>query len=134
MNKKYFKGLELNDYEKEVFGLKRNRKYKKMNKKLDRNEPKYWDYDSFFFIQLYADLNAFIDSSKCAYSDMNSHTFVDNNGKERTQIDMINYILKLIQDYKKAELNCDLEDEEYLRQIESDILDNFKIILPSLWN
>ncbi|WRW34697.1 hypothetical protein CF5_0023 [Staphylococcus phage CF5] len=134
MNKKYFKGLELNDYEKEVFGLKRNRKYKKMNKKLGRNEPKYWDYDSFFFIQLYADLNAFIDSSKCAYSDMNSHTFVDNNGKERTQIDMINYILKLIQDYRKEVAGWDLEDEDCLRKLESDILDNFKIVLPSLWN
>ena len=64
MKKKYFKGLKLNDFEKEVFGLKRNRKYKKMNKKLGRNEPKYWNYDMSFFVQLYADLNAFIESSE----------------------------------------------------------------------
>ncbi|MGI4178328.1 hypothetical protein ACR2VM_26400, partial [Klebsiella pneumoniae] len=87
MKKKYFKGLKLNDFEKEVFGIKKNKKYKKMKKKLGRNEPKYWNYDMSFFIQLYADLNAFIESSN--HVDMEYHTFVDVDGKERTQIDMI---------------------------------------------
>ncbi|BAO09190.1 hypothetical protein phiSA039_0013 [Staphylococcus phage phiSA039] len=132
MKKKYFKGLKLNDFEKEVFGLKKNKKYKKMKKKLGRNEPKYWNYDMSFFIQLYADLNAFVESSN--HVDMEYHTFVDVDGKERTQIDMIKHILSLIKYYHKEMDDFDMDKYDELEQVQSKILDNFKIVLPSLWN
>ncbi|WID30806.1 hypothetical protein [Staphylococcus phage HMGUsa2] len=132
MKKKYFKGLKLNDFEKEVFGLKRNRRYKKMNKKLGRNEPKYWNYDMSFFVQLYADLNAFVESSN--HVDMEYHTFIDVDNIERTQIDMINHILSLIQFYHESMDSFDVDNADELEQVQSKILDNFKIVLPSLWN
>ncbi|AII26866.1 hypothetical protein OZ71_gp026 [Staphylococcus phage MCE-2014] len=134
MKKKYFKGLKLNDFEKEVFGLKRNRRYKKMNKKLGRNEPKYWNYDMSFFVQLYADLNAFIESSERSCIDMEWNTFVDVDGEERTQIDMIKHILSLIQYYHEEMDDFDMDKYDELEQVQNKILDNFKIVLPSLWN
>ncbi|UXR08195.1 hypothetical protein [Staphylococcus phage vB_ScaM-V1SC04] len=132
MKKRYFKGLKLNDFEKEVFGLKKNKKYKEMNKELGRNEPKYWNYDMSFFIQLYADLNAFVESSN--HVDMEYHTFTDIEGKERTQIDMIKHILSLIQLYHESKDSFNVDNEDEIEQVQNKILDNFKIVLPSLWN
>lgn len=132
MKKRYFKGLKLNDFEKEVFGLKKNKKYKKMNKELGRNEPKYWNYDMSFFIQLYADLNAFVESSN--HVDMEFHKFIDIEGKERTQIDMIKHILSLIQLYHESMGGFDVDNADEIEKLQNKILDNFKIVLPSLWN
>ncbi|WBF81716.1 hypothetical protein [Staphylococcus virus vB_SurM-PSU5] len=132
MKKRYFKGLKLNDFEKEVFGLKKNKKYKKMNKELGRNEPKYWNYGMSFFIQLYADLNAFVESSN--HVDMEFHKFIDIEGKERTQIDMIKHILSLIQLYHESMGGFDVDNEDEIEKVQNKILDNFKIVLPSLWN
>lgn len=134
MKKKYFKGLKLNDFEKEVFGLKKNRVFKRMNRKLGRNEPKYWNYDMSFFIQLYADLNAFVESSERSCIDMEWNTFVDVDGEERTQIDMIKHILSLIQYYHEEMDDFDMDKYDELEQVQNKILDNFKIVLPSLWN
>lgn len=137
MHKKYYKGLKLNDFEKEVFGLKKSKDYKKLNKKLGRNESMYWNFDNSFFVQLYADLNAFVDSSERACVDLTYHTFTDTKGVERKEIEMIEYIKELIVEYHNA-LDEDFKDIwEYdyrLEKLRNDILDNFKIVLPSLWN
>ncbi|QQV88435.1 hypothetical protein [Staphylococcus phage ZCSS1] len=140
MHKKYYKGLKLNDFEKEVFGLKKSKDYKKLNKKLGRNEPMYWNFDSSFFIQLYADLNAFIDSSERACVDSTYLTFKDTRGVERTEIEMIEHIKSLIIELHETEFDYgktyDLIIEEHNREKEliKDILMNLAIIMPSLWN
>ena len=153
MHKKYYNGLNLNDFEKEIFGLKKKHRNAIMNKKLGRNEKKYWNFDSSFFVQLYADLNAFIDSSERACVDMTYHKYVDTKGVERTQIGMINYILCLIQELHNMEFDDyvitsieqsgvkeHLIKEEVTEKLNSendlikDILLNLAIVMPSLWN
>ena len=140
MKKKYYKGLKLNDFEKEIFGLKKSKEYKKLNKKLGRNEPMYWNFDSSFFVQLYADLNAFIDSSERACVDMTYHKFTDTKGVERTEIEMIEHIKSLIIELHETEFDYgktyDLIIEEHNREKEliKDILMNLAIVMPSLWN
>lgn len=140
MHKKYYKGLKLNDFEKEVFGLKKSKDYKKLNKKLGRNEPMYWNFDSSFFVQLYADLNAFIDSSKRSCVDMSYHTFTDTKGVERTEIEMIEHIKSLIKELHETEfdfgktaklMNKEISKEQALAK---DILMNLAIVMPALWN
>lgn len=140
MKKKYYKGLKLNDFEKEVFGLKKSKDYKKLNKKLGRNEPMYWNFDSSFFIQLYADLNAFIDSSERSCIDMTYHTFKDTKGIVRTEIEMIEYIKSLIKElhdiefyYSKSYESIKDEDNKQ-KELIKDILMNLAIVMPSLWN
>lgn len=153
MHKKYYNGLNLNDFEKEIFGLKKKHRNTIMNKKIGRNEKKYWNFDSSFFIQLYADLNAFVDSSERACVDMTYHKYVDTKGVERTQIGMINYILCLIQELHSMEFEDyiitsvehsgvkeHLIKEEVTEKLNSendlikDILMNLAIVMPSLWN
>lgn len=138
MKKKYYKGLKLNEYEKEALGLKRCRKYNKLRKKLGRNEPIYWNYDNFFFINLYADLNAFIESSN--HVDMTYHKFKDTNGIERTEIEMIEHIKSLIEELHETEfefgktakiMNKEISKEQALSK---DILMNLAIVMPTLWN
>lgn len=140
MKKKYYKGLKLNDFEKEVFGLKKSKDYKKLNKKLGRNEPMYWNFDSSFFVQLYADLNAFIDSSERACVDLTYHTFTDTKGVERTEIEMIEHIKSLIKELHETEFDYGktykLITKEHNKEQElvKDILMNLAIVMPSLWN
>lgn len=132
MKKRYYEGLNLNDFEKEVLGLKRNKQYKKMNKKLGRNEPMYWNYNILFFINMYADLNAFVESSN--HVDMTYHIFIDDEGKQRTQIEMINHILELIRYYHSLLEEFGIDEYGESEEVRDKILENFKIILPSLWN
>lgn len=137
MHKIYYNGLNLSDFEKEIFGIKKKRKSNKMNRKLGRNEQKYWNFDLTFFIQLYGDLNAFVDSSERAQVDMTHHRFIDVKGQERTQIGMINYILCLIQEYHElheTEIEFTKEEYEKVKILRTEILYNLNIVMPSLWN
>ena len=140
MKKKYYKGLKLNDFEKEVFGLKKSKDYKKLNKKLGRSEPMYWNFDSSFFVQLYADLNAFIDSSERSCVDMTYHKFTDAKGIERSEIEMIEHIKSLIIELHEMEFDYGktydliVEENDKQKELMKDILMNLAIVMPSLWN
>lgn len=140
MHKKYYNGLNLNDFEKEIFGLKKSKDYKKLNKKLGRNEPMYWNFDSSFFVQLYADLNAFIDSSERECVDMTYHKYVDTKGVERTEIEMIEYIKSLIIELHETEFDYGktykmiVKEHNKEQELVKDILMNLAIVMPSLWN
>lgn len=140
MYNKYFKDLNLTDFEKEVIGLKKlnkkdrkNKRYKrfqKQKKKMSFSEMNTWNLDMSLLNSIYGQLMMYKD---VANVDLTYHKIECFDGKIRTEEEIINIILKNIIKYRKETDGFFAKTSEESVETRKKIFYYLNDVYPYLW-